>query len=132
MEELEALRLKDLEGLEQMRCAEQMGIARTTFQRILYSARSKIAKALVKGNALRIEGGEYVISERLYKCACGSRFTAPRYGGQEERELCCPGCGKRLGYGAGRRPVKGGCSQQGDRTSADDQEESDDSEHEDQ
>lgn len=55
VEEFEALRLKDLEGLEQAQCGERMGVARTTFQRILYSARSKIAEVLVKGNALRIE-----------------------------------------------------------------------------
>ena len=41
LEELEAVRLKDLEGLEQSECAEKMGVSRPTFQRILLSAREK-------------------------------------------------------------------------------------------
>ncbi|MDD2555019.1 MAG: DUF134 domain-containing protein [Syntrophaceticus sp.] len=137
VEEFEALRLKDLDRLEQVQCAERMGIARTTFQRILYSARSKIAEAFVKGNALRIEGGEYVMSsERLFKCTCGSRFTASRYGEQEERELCCPGCGKKPVQGIhshrrhsfGRQPaVKGSCRQQDSSVSTEDKEKPDDS-----
>ena len=43
LEELEAIRLKDLEGLEQGECAERMEISRPTFQRILLSAREKVA-----------------------------------------------------------------------------------------
>jgi len=43
LEELEAIRLKDLEGLEQGECAEKMEVSRPTFQRILLSAREKIA-----------------------------------------------------------------------------------------
>lgn len=62
VEELEAIRLKDLEGLEQEECAERMGISRPTFFRIINSARSKIADALVKGKAIRIEGGKYQFS----------------------------------------------------------------------
>lgn len=139
VEEFEALRLKDLEGLEQIQCAERMGIARTTFQRILYSARSKIAETLVRGNALRIEGGEYVMSsERLFKCAtCGSKFAAPRYREQGGMELCCPGCGKKpvqslhshRGHGFGKQSaVKGNCWHQGGSVDADDKEKPDDSE----
>jgi predicted DNA-binding protein (UPF0251 family) len=62
VEELEAIRLKDLEGLEQEECAERMGISRPTFFRIINSARSKVAEALVKGKAIRIEGGKYQFS----------------------------------------------------------------------
>lgn len=43
LEELEAIRLKDLEGLEQEECAEKMEVSRPTFQRILLSAREKVA-----------------------------------------------------------------------------------------
>lgn len=59
MEEAEALRLKDLEGLEQEQGAEKMGISRPTFQRVLTSARRKVAGALLNGRAIRIEGGNY-------------------------------------------------------------------------
>ncbi|NTV41366.1 MAG: DUF134 domain-containing protein [Candidatus Moranbacteria bacterium] len=54
-EELEALKLKDYDGLEQVMAAEKMHTSQSTFQRILLSARKKIAKAIVEGKALRIE-----------------------------------------------------------------------------
>ncbi len=63
MEELEAVRLKDLEGLEQEAAAEQMQVSRPTFRRILVGARSKIAEALTGGKAIRIEGGVYQLSD---------------------------------------------------------------------
>jgi predicted DNA-binding protein (UPF0251 family) len=63
VEELEALRLKDLEGLEQEPTAAKMGISQPTLHRVVLSAHRKIADALVNGKALRIEGGAYVIKE---------------------------------------------------------------------
>ncbi|MFC2022702.1 DUF134 domain-containing protein [Chloroflexota bacterium] len=62
VEEAEAIRLKDLEGLEQEEGAEKMNISRPTFQRTLASARQKIANALLNGKAIRIEGGNFEIS----------------------------------------------------------------------
>lgn len=59
VEELEAIRLKDLEDLEQEECAKKMRISRGTFQRVLNSAKKKIADALVNGKAIKIEGGNY-------------------------------------------------------------------------
>jgi predicted DNA-binding protein (UPF0251 family) len=56
-EELEALRLADLEGLTQAEAAEQMGVSRSTFQRILARARQQVSLALVEGKALQIEPG---------------------------------------------------------------------------
>jgi predicted DNA-binding protein (UPF0251 family) len=55
-EELEALRLADLEGHPQAEAAAQMGISRSTFQRILARARRQVAMALVEGQALSVEG----------------------------------------------------------------------------
>jgi len=55
-EELEALRLADLEELTQEDAAERMGISRSTFQRIVAQARRQVALALVEGAALIIEG----------------------------------------------------------------------------
>lgn len=96
VEELEAIRLKDLEGLDQEECAVQMGVSRTTFQRVLYAARSKIAEALVKGKALRIEGGDFELAQiRRFKCAaCGSEFEVPCGTGQRGMDMNCPSCGK--------------------------------------
>lgn len=59
VEELEAIKLKDLDDLQQEECAKKMGISRATFQRVLNSAKKKIADALVNGKAIRIEGGNY-------------------------------------------------------------------------
>ena len=59
IEELEAIRLKDLEGLDHEQSAEEMQISRPTFHRILTSAHRKVALALTQGKALRIEGGHY-------------------------------------------------------------------------
>jgi len=57
LDELEAVRWADLEGLYHDQAAEKMKISRQTFGRIITSARGKIAKALIGGMALRIEGG---------------------------------------------------------------------------
>jgi predicted DNA-binding protein (UPF0251 family) len=63
VEELEAVRLKDLEGLDQEPAAAKMGISQPTLHRTVVAAHRKIADALVNGKALRIEGGTYVVRE---------------------------------------------------------------------
>jgi uncharacterized protein len=57
---LEAMRLADLNGLYHEAAAEQMGVSRPTFGRILTEARARVAQALVEGQALRIGGGSVV------------------------------------------------------------------------
>lgn len=59
VEEFEAIRLADYEGLSQEAAAEEMGVSQPTFHRTLVSARKKIAEALTTGKALRVEGGDY-------------------------------------------------------------------------
>jgi len=59
VDEYEAVRLKDVKGLEQSQAAEQMHVSQPTFHRILLDARRKIADAIVHGKVLRIEGGVY-------------------------------------------------------------------------
>lgn len=54
-EEMEAVKLKDFDGLEQTKAAEKMNTSQSTFQRILSSARIKISEAIVKSKALKIE-----------------------------------------------------------------------------
>jgi predicted DNA-binding protein (UPF0251 family) len=60
-EELEALRLADLQSLTQAEAAGRMGVSRSTFQRILTRARRQVALALAEGHALQIEGGTFEV-----------------------------------------------------------------------
>ncbi len=68
VDEAEAIRLKDLEGLEQEEGADKMGISRPTFQRILISARQKMADALLNGKAIKIEGGNFELAIQRFRC----------------------------------------------------------------
>ncbi|KKT22026.1 MAG: hypothetical protein UW08_C0020G0012 [Parcubacteria group bacterium GW2011_GWB1_43_8b] len=54
IDELEALRLCDLKDLEQEEAAKKMKISQSTLQRILVSARKKVAEALTEGKAIKI------------------------------------------------------------------------------
>lgn len=95
VDELEAIRLKDLIGLEQEECARQMRVAQSTFQRVLTSARQKIASALVEGKAIKIEGGHYRFSGSFQVCRdCGARWAVEP---SQVNASACPKCGsKRL------------------------------------
>lgn len=62
VDEFEAVRLADHEGLYQEEAAVRMNVSRPTFGRILYSAHRKIAEALLQGKALRIEGGRVEVA----------------------------------------------------------------------
>ena len=57
LDELEAMRLGDLEGMYQEEAAKKMNISRQTYGRVLISARKKISQAIVIGKALCIQGG---------------------------------------------------------------------------
>jgi hypothetical protein len=60
LDELEALRLADFEGLYQEEAAAKMKISRPTFSRVVEQARRKVATALIQGKALRMDGGAVV------------------------------------------------------------------------
>lgn len=93
VEELEALRLVDLEGMYQEDAAKEMGVSRQTIQRMITEARAKVIEALVTGKALRIEGGSYILKEGggRYRCGrCGDEF-ASRYG-RRGKGWKCPSC----------------------------------------
>ena len=53
-EEVEALRLKNIEELEQVECAKKMNTSQSTLQRILTSAYKKISQAIIEGKAIKI------------------------------------------------------------------------------
>ena len=89
LDEMEALRLADVEGLEQEEMGRRMKVSRATAGRILETAHRKVADALVGGKALRIEGGP-------------ARLAVP--GGPP-----CFGGPGRHGYRGGRGPGGPGC-----------------------
>ncbi len=120
VDECEAVRLADLEGLYQEDAAERMGISRPTFGRIIDSAHKKIADALVNGKALEIKGGEIeMINQRGFVCSdCQHKWMVP-YG--TGRPPACPQCqsrnirraaedrgrGRRRAWGQGTGPERG-------------------------
>jgi predicted DNA-binding protein (UPF0251 family) len=113
LDEVEALRLADLDGLYQEVAAQKMKISRTTFARIIEQARRKMAEALIHGKALRLEGGTVVVKAKNNQTEGKENMpkgdgTGPMKAGQGTGRGPC-GCGHRHGaarpHGAGR----GGC-----------------------
>lgn len=90
VEELEAIRLSDFEGLDQESAANLVEVSRQTYGRILAHARSIISEALVTGKALKIEGGDYEFR--------GMGRRRRRGGGRGQ------GQGRGSGPGRGRQP----------------------------
>jgi predicted DNA-binding protein (UPF0251 family) len=82
LDELEALRLADREGLYHELAAERMGVSRVTFGRILAAARSKVAEALVDGKAIAIGEGPVRFAE-------GDENGCPVHGGPRRRGRAC-------------------------------------------
>jgi predicted Zn-ribbon and HTH transcriptional regulator len=90
MDEFEAIRLADLEGLYQEAAAERMKVSRQTFGNIISSAHKKTAEAIVGAKALRIEGGVVEILDRPFVCyECGNQWALPYGSGRPEE---CPKC----------------------------------------
>jgi len=92
LDELEALRLADLEGLYQEAAAERMGVSRPTFARILARARSAVARALIEERLLVVEDGPVVAGP-------ADPLPCPVHGGGPRR-----GRGCRCRHGQGRHP----------------------------
>ena len=94
LDEFEAVRLADFEGLYQGQAAVKMGISRQTFGRIIKSANKKIADVLVNGKALKIEGGEVSIKEtKQLKCQkCCKIFNVFS---EAQDTTICPHCKRR-------------------------------------
>lgn len=77
VDEYEALRLADLEGLYQEEAALRIGVSRQTFGRLIESARRKTADAVVNGKALRIEGGPVAQRPRRTRTQVTSKPADP-------------------------------------------------------
>jgi uncharacterized protein len=93
LDEYEAIRLADLEGLYQDQAASLMNVSRQTFGRIVEAARRKVADVLVNGKALRIEGGPVSMNgeERVRCHRCRRAFLLHREAGDAG---ICPHCRK--------------------------------------
>ena len=93
IEEAEALRLKEVEGLEQEECARAMSISRPTFHRVLTAARRKVADAVVGAKALHIKGGDFLPNVQPFRCAeNGHRWEVPFHEMVAASALACPEC----------------------------------------
>jgi predicted DNA-binding protein (UPF0251 family) len=92
VEELEALRLKDLQGLQQEDCASNMNVSRTTFSRVLGSARRKVADALLNGKAIRIDGGNFEMAVRRFRCLNNHEWDVPFETLIHQPPRFCPTC----------------------------------------
>jgi uncharacterized protein len=93
IDEYEAIRLADLEGMYQEQASQEMQISRQTFGRILESAHSKLADAIIHGKLLRIGGGNYCIEgPRTFTCGrCKHRWLKQS---PEHDPRQCPRCSK--------------------------------------
>ena len=98
VEEMEAIRWADIEGMDQGPAAERMGISRPTFHRVLTKAHTKIAEFLWQGKSLRIEGGNYRMKKcsgvRTFSCNnCSHTWDVPHGEGGRGCQMICPQCG---------------------------------------
>jgi len=91
LDELEATRLADLEGLYQEEAARLMEVSRQTFGNIVAAARRKLADCVVNGKLLRIQGGAVRLAgPRAFACeSCRRHWSLPFGTGRPE---ACPGC----------------------------------------
>ena len=98
-EELEAIRLIDSENLDQNQAGKKMGISQSTLSRLLCSARKKLVNAIIKGNSIKIQGGNFKMVVPRRGMGLGQRNTAGgrgRMGGiaKGPEGICkCPKCG---------------------------------------
>lgn len=91
VDEYEAIRLVDKDGLDQQEAAKRMDISRATCARIVESAHRKVAEALTEGKAIRIEGGNVVLKQNRYRCLrCGTLWEGDLE--EEQTALTCPEC----------------------------------------
>lgn len=91
-EELEALRLVDLEERYQEEAAEQMNISRSTLQRIVSEAHYKVAQALTEGAALHIEGGTFRVATKCWQCNDCGHLWEIEHGSGQSKPVRCPIC----------------------------------------
>ncbi len=75
LDEFEAFRLADHIGLSHAEAADEMGISRPTFSRLIEKARKNVADFIIQGKLLTIEGGSVHFRNNIIRCqSCGHMF----------------------------------------------------------
>jgi predicted DNA-binding protein (UPF0251 family) len=108
-DELEAIRLVDSEGMEQINAGKQMKISQSTLSRLLKEGRKKLSDAIIQGNAIKIQGGNFKMAQQSRGRGLGlgrgraggkglgrGRFTVSPNG-----ECICPKCGYKEAHQIG-------------------------------
>ncbi len=97
VDELEALRLSDLDKLSQADAAASMKIHQSTFQRTLARAREKVSEALVNGKAIKIHGGDYKMpgGDRTGPTGQGRGRMGGPFAAGPGGVCVCPKCGHK-------------------------------------
>ncbi len=85
-EELESIRLIDYENTPQIKACKKMKISQPTLSRLLTSARKKIAQALINGQAIKIQGGNFQMAQPKYRGRMGKNALGP------SGNCICPKC----------------------------------------
>jgi len=110
LDEVETIRLSDLEDLNQEEAAQKMGISRITYLRILHSAHNKIAKSLIYGKAIQMRGGDVIMPNFDGTGPRGQGSQTGRIQGLDQkqgqglggtRECVCPKCGEKVPHRRG-------------------------------
>jgi len=116
LEELEAVRLVDLKGLNQEEAAQRIGISRRALWEDLQNSRRKIVEALVTGKAIEIKGGNYTV-KKPRRCTCNGCQADWEIPFAARKPDQCPKCGgsdlhshpEEQGGGEPERCGKGRC-----------------------
>lgn len=109
LDEVEAIRLADLNDLNQEQAAKKMRISRVTFLRILHNAHKKIAKSLIYGKAIKMKGGVYTMPNldgtgplgQGSRTGRGRRLTGRGQGLGGSADCECPKCGEKIAHTRG-------------------------------
>lgn len=113
LDEVEALRLTDIEGLDQQTASVKMKVARVTYLKIIHSAHRKIAQALIYGKSIQLKGGDIIMPNLDGTGPQGQgpmtgrglgrgvgRPNAPRKAGGSA-QCTCPNCGEKAAHTRG-------------------------------
>lgn len=89
LDEFEALRLADYQGMEHNEAAEEMEISRPTFTRLIEAARKKMAVFIVEGKRLQIEGGQVHFRGNIMQCHDCGHLIKTKF---DKEITTCPSC----------------------------------------